>query len=86
MPEVSRFFGIVIRLHYADHNPPHFHATYQGGTVEVDIRTLELMEGTISPRALGLVLEWAWLHQDELLEAWRQAAAGEPIAKISPLP
>jgi hypothetical protein len=85
MPEVSRFFGIVIRLHNADHNPPHFHATYQGWTVEVDIRTLELMEGTISPRALGLALECACLHQGDLLEAWRRAAAGEPIAKISPL-
>ncbi len=86
MPEVSRFFGIVIRLHYADHNPPHFHATYQGWTAAVDIRNLELMQSMISTRALGLVLEWAAIHQDELLEAWHRAAAGEPIAKINPLP
>ena len=85
MPELSRFFGIVIRLHYADHNPPHFHATYQGRTVEVDIHTLGIIEGKIATRALGLVTEWAVEHQAELAEAWRRAASGEPIVRIAPL-
>jgi hypothetical protein len=85
MPELSRFFGIVIRLHYADHNPPHFHATYQGRTVEVDIHTLAIMEGRISTRALGLVMEWAAGHQLELADDWRRAASGEPIVRIAPL-
>ena len=85
MPELSRFYGIVIRMHYAEHNPPHFHATYRGWTIGVDIGTLDF-ERAISTRALGLVLDWAWIHQDELLEAWRRAAAGEPLGKIQPLP
>jgi hypothetical protein len=85
MPELSRFFGIVVRLHYADHNPPHFHATYHGQTVEVDIRTLAIMEGRIAARALGLVMEWAAEHQVELADDWRRASSGEPIVRIAPL-
>jgi hypothetical protein len=85
MPELSRFFGIVVRLHYADHNPPHFHATYQGRTVEVEIRTLAVIRGGITARALGLVMEWAAQHQFELAEDWRRAASGEPIVRIEPL-
>ena len=85
MPELSHFFGIVIRLHYADHNPPHFHATYEGRTVEVDIRSLAIIEGGIATRALGLVMEWAAEHQAELAEDWRRASTGEPIVRIAPL-
>jgi ubiquinone biosynthesis protein UbiJ len=85
MPELSRFFGIVIRLHYADHDPPHFHASYQGETVEVDIRTLAVLHGRVSARALGLVMEWAAEHQDELADDWRRASSGEPIVRIAPL-
>ena len=76
----------MIRLHYADHNPPHFHATYQGQTVEVDIQTLAILHGRISARALGLVMEWAAEHQDELVEDWRRASSGEPVVRIAPLP
>ena len=85
MPEPSRFFGIVIRLHYADHNPPHFHATYEGRMVEVDIRTLGIIEGGIATRALGLVMEGAAEHRVELVEDWRRASSGEPIVRIAPL-
>jgi hypothetical protein len=85
MPEVSRFFGIVIRLHSADHSPPHFHATYQGRTVAVEIRTLGILEGDIATRALGLVMEWAAEHRDELAEDWRRALSGEPMVRIAPL-
>jgi Domain of unknown function (DUF4160) len=85
MPELSRFFGIVVRLHYADHNPPHFHATYQGRTVEIAIGTLAILDGAIATRALGLVMEWASEHRAELAEDWRRAASGEPIVRIAPL-
>ena len=85
MPELSRFFGIVVRLHYADHNPPHFHATYQGQTVEIEIRTLAILEGAVPTRALGLVMEWAAEHRAELAEDWRRAASGEPMVRIAPL-
>ena len=85
MPEISRFFGIVISMFFDDHNPPHFHARYGNERVAVEIRTLQVLDGTLSPRALGLVVEWAAEHQDELLDAWERAQAGEPPPKIRPL-
>jgi hypothetical protein len=68
-----------------DHNPPHFHATYQGRKVEIDIRSLAVLDGGIAPRALGLVMEWATAHQPELAEDWRLAADGREPLKIAPL-
>lgn len=56
MPELCRFYGIIIRMFYADHAPPHFHAVYQGEQVEVDINTLEIVAGHMRRRALALVL------------------------------
>ncbi len=85
MPELSRFFGIVIYIYGGDHSPPHFHARYAGRKVSVDIRTLEIMEGRIHPRALGLVIEWATLHRAELLAAWAAVRRGATPAKIPPL-
>ena len=61
MPELSRFYGIIIRMFYGDHAPPHFHAVYQGDEIKVNINTLEVMEGDMSRRARALVLEWAAL-------------------------
>jgi hypothetical protein len=86
MPEVSRFYGIVIQIYFADHNPPHFHAFYGGETVEIDIQRLTVMAGRIAPRALGMVIEWATLHQTELLALFIQAQQNQPITKIDPLP
>ena len=57
MPEISRFFGIVIALFYSEHSPPHFHARYGGDKVAIEIQTLRVCEGRIPPRALGLVME-----------------------------
>jgi hypothetical protein len=81
MPELSRLFGITIYMFYEDHAPPHFHARY--GEFEALIRAI--LDGKLPVRALGLVVEWASLHQEELLENWKRAQSGEPIAKISPL-
>ena len=85
MPEVSRFYGIIVRLYYNDHNPPHLHAEYAGREVRLNIRDLSVITGRISPRALGLLIEWATLHQNELLENWARAQAQKPIQKIEPL-
>jgi hypothetical protein len=63
MPELSRFYGIIIRRLYGDHAPPHFHAIYQGEEIKVNISTLEVMEGDMTRRAQALVLEWAVLHR-----------------------
>ncbi|NCO41239.1 MAG: transcriptional regulator [Armatimonadetes bacterium CG_4_10_14_3_um_filter_66_18] len=85
MPEISRFYGIIIALFYDEHNPPHFHACYGGDKVAIEIRSLRVLEGRIPPRALGLVMEWASQHQGELLEDWELARSDQPPSKIAPL-
>ena len=85
MPEICRFFGIVIAVFYDDHNPPHFHARYGGKKASIEIQTLRVLEGKISPRALGLVVEWASLHKEELMKDWELAKLNQPPEKIKPL-
>ncbi len=85
MPQVSRFFGIIIFMFYDEHNPPHFHATYGDYKAEIGINDLNVLIGKLPPRVLGLVIEWASLHQNELLENWKHIEDGEPIEKIAPL-
>jgi len=77
LPEISRFFGIVVYLNMNDHSPPHFHARYGGREVAVDIRTLRVRGAALRGRAMGLVIEWASLHQCELLRAWDAVRRGE---------
>ncbi|MBN1266345.1 MAG: DUF4160 domain-containing protein [Anaerolineales bacterium] len=85
MPEVSRFFGIIIALFYNDHQPPHFHVRYGEQKAIVTIDSLMLLRGKLSPRVLGLVVEWASLHQEELRENWNLAREQKPLKKIDPL-
>jgi hypothetical protein len=63
MPEISRFFGIVVKMYWNDHHPPHFHAYYAGDEVLIDIASVSVFAGQLSPRALGLVTEWAMTHR-----------------------
>ena len=85
----GRFPSFAIRHVYVcpnyEHNPPHFHARYGGEKVAIDIRTLQILEGRLAPRALGLVIEWASQHQDELLEDWRLAGIDKQPKNIEPL-
>jgi len=85
MPEISRFFGIVIQMYVDDHLPAHFHARQAGREVVVAIETLAIIRGRLSPRAHALVVEWAALHGDELLADWERAQAGLPLLRIAPL-
>jgi hypothetical protein len=85
MPEVSRFYGIVIRMYYNDHAPPHFHVFYKNGEAVLRIDTLEVSRGHLPRRALSLVTEWALAHRDELRQNWDRADRGEPIMVIAPL-
>lgn len=85
MPEISRFYGIVIRMFYNDHFPPHFHAEYGGYEALIDMNTLAVVAGKLPPRALGLVMEWASYHQNELKSNWEKARNLEPLDKIVPL-
>ena len=85
MPEISRFFGIIIAMFFDDHNPPHFHARYGKDGVAIEIASLRVLEGQIPARALGLVMEWALQHQKELLQDWNLAKNNKPLKKIAPL-
>lgn len=86
MPEISRFHGIVIKMYFGDHAPPHFHAEYAGNEAIIDIQLLNVIAGNLPSRALKMVLEWAALHQAELANQWRLASNLQPIGKIDPLP
>lgn len=68
MPEISRFFGIIIKMFFLDHAPPHFHAEYGNYKAVIDIQTQEFTEGYLPPKQLKLVQAWAIIHEKELLE------------------
>ena len=85
MPEISRFYGIIVSMFYDDHNPPHFHARYGEYKIVIDITSLLILEGNFPPRALGLIIEWASLHKSDLLNDWRLAVQNLPPQKIEPL-
>ncbi len=84
MPEISRFFGIIIYMNWREHPPMHFHAVY--GEHEALI-TLDgkVYAGDLPHRALSLVREWLALHRDELAEDWMLALAKKPLKSIDPL-
>ena len=86
MPELSRFHGVIVRMYFRDHGPPHFHVVYSGDEASVNILDLTILEGWLPPRARRLVLRWASLHRNELLEAWNAARREEPHGRIDPLP
>ncbi|MFN7584971.1 MAG: DUF4160 domain-containing protein [Bacteroidota bacterium] len=82
---MSFFLGVIIRMFYRDHNPPHFHAFYADFEGIFDIEKNELIGGELPPRVLGIVTEWTALHQDELLENWERARQQESLKTIAPL-
>lgn len=85
MPAISMFFGIIIRMFFNEHAPPHFHAEYGEYRAEINIRTLEVLAGKLPRRALELVLDWAELHRDELLKDWELCRQHQQPAEIEPL-
>jgi hypothetical protein len=84
MPEISRFFGIVVSMYYREHAPPHFHARYGDSEITVRIRD-GVVTGKFPPRPLGLVLEWYIRHREELAETWELAQARKQLRRIAPL-
>jgi hypothetical protein len=85
MPEISRFFGIIIGMYFNEHNPPHFHAKYGEFHAEIEIETLKIIEGELPRRAKALVLEWAEEHRGELMENWNFARELHELKMIKPL-
>ncbi len=86
MPEICRFYGIVIKMYFADHAPPHFHAEYAEFEARVAINSLAVLTGDLPPRAMALVAEWATLHQQELQVLWERASKLEALSRLDPLP
>ncbi len=85
MPEISRFFGIIIRLFYEDHSPPHIHVEYQGNKALFDFQG-NILRGSLESRtAIRLVRDWIEIHFNELGEDWELARTGKPIRSIPPL-
>ena len=85
MREVSRFYGIVIEMESGDTPPAHFHVTYGGALALICIEKLTVLKGRLSPRALGLVVEWASQRRNELRSAWQRGQRLEDPGKIAPL-
>jgi hypothetical protein len=82
MPEIARFFGIVIAMYYRDHPPPHFHAEYGSFGAQIQIDPPGLLRGNLPPRALSMVIEWTALHRDELLANWERLRQRQPLVRI----
>ncbi|HIJ82978.1 MAG TPA: DUF4160 domain-containing protein [Magnetococcales bacterium] len=85
MPTISVFYGICIRMFFDEHAPPHFHAHYGEFRSLIDIRALEVIRGDLPRRARELVLDWAELHQEELLRGWELCQQHKEPFPIEPL-
>ena len=85
MPEISLFYGIKVTMYYDDHNPPHFHAEYNGNKVIVDIIKGNVIKGCFPSKQLKLILAWAIIHQDELMQNWELSKNGKLLNRINPL-
>ena len=85
MPEISRFYGIIIRMFYNEHNPPHFHAEYGEYKITVELER-EMVKGKMPKRALKLIFEWMELHKDELYGNWERCQSQDVPHRIIPLP
>ena len=84
MPEISRFYGIIIYMFFEDHSPPHFHVKYQEYEATVNIND-GIVKGVMPRRALRLIYDWLDLHKEELIENWRLSELRKPFNKIEPL-
>ncbi len=85
MPTISAFYGILIRMFFNDHTPPHFHARYGEFEATIEIGSLQILQGKLPSRALMLVQEWAMIHREELQRDWELCRENTQPAKIDPL-
>ena len=85
MPTICRFYGIIIQMYYADHDPPHFHVIYNEYKAVIGILDFSVLQGDLPPKALGMVVEWARTHRDQLLKDWNLSLQKVPLEQIAPL-
>ena len=84
MPVISMFYGMIIMMHYNDHNPPHFHVDYQGVRASFDFDG-NILRGKIPSKQIKIIQAWCAIHRDELVANWKLASEGDTIYKIEPL-
>ena len=85
MPLIALFYGIRVTMYYDDHNPPHFHAEYNGYSALIEISKARVIKGNLLSRQLKLILAWCVLHQDELMQNWELTKDDKELNKINPL-
>ena len=86
MPEIARFYGIIITMYWDDHNPPHFNAKHGEFSAKIEIESCELLDGEISKKDLRLLQAWGELHKEELIYNWNESKKENPMfIKIEPL-
>lgn len=85
MPEISRFYGIIIRMFFAEHDPPHFHAKYDEYNAQISIESGKILNGSLPARAEKLIYNWVEEHRVELFENWALCKSNKQPRKIEPL-
>lgn len=85
MPAISVFYGIVIRMYYREHPPPHIHVEYGDAAATIAVGDGEVLRGQLPPRAARMVRSWIRQHHDELLDNWRRAEQQMPLLQVEPL-
>lgn len=85
MPEISRFYGIVIAMFYDDHNPPHFHAFVGDSQAVFSIQSMKILKGNIPRKSHKSVIEWGVKNRERLLENWYLSIERKPLIPIPPL-
>jgi Domain of unknown function (DUF4160) len=85
MPTISIFWGVIFQMYWNDHAPPHFHAKYGEYSISIDINNLKLIDGNMPHKTLKWILEWAEMHQQELLINWELCQQGQAPNKILPM-
>ncbi|MEN9796840.1 MAG: hypothetical protein RL653_536 [Pseudomonadota bacterium] len=85
MPEICRFYGLLVRMYFDDHPPPHVHVHYGEFELVMQIDTLEPIRGELPPRALSLLREWVLANRDLLMQNWVRLEAGLPLIPVKPL-
>ena len=82
MPIISTFFGIIVRMYFDDHAPPHIHVEYQGHEAQIAFENGNVVQGSLPRRALALVRQWCLDHRAELMQNWANAQALKPLSRI----
>jgi len=85
MPTISIFYGLIVRMYYKDHHPPHFHVQYQNDIAVIDIETGDVKEGELKKKQLRFIQAWTEIHKDDLKANWELCKNGEEPFRIEPL-